>query len=70
MKKNNEILDNTFKEMLLYRTPNGEVKVEIYLMNENLWLTQAKMAKLFGVERQDITKHLKNIFNDGELEKS
>ena len=51
-----------FNEILLYTTPNGKVKVEIYLQNETIWLTQDKIAILFGVQRPAITKHLKNIF--------
>ena len=61
------IQQNNFTEFLLYKTPNGKVKVEIFIKNENLWLTQAKIAELFGVERSVVTKHLKNIFSDGEL---
>lgn len=56
-----------FNEILLYTTPNGKVKVEIYLQNETIWLTQDKIAHLFGVQRPAITKHLKNIFESGEL---
>jgi hypothetical protein len=56
------------KEILLYKTDNAEVKVEILLQNENLWLTQAKMAELFDVQKAAISKHLKNIFADGELD--
>ena len=56
-----------FNEILLYTTPNGKVKVEIYLQNETIWLTQQKIAELFGVQRPAITKHLKNIFESGEL---
>jgi hypothetical protein len=54
-------------EILLYTTPNGKVKVEIYLQNETIWLTQQKIAELFGVQRPAVTKHLKNIFETGEL---
>ena len=57
-----------FNEILLYTTPNGKVKVEIYLQNETIWLTQQKIADLFGVERSVVTKHLKNIFQSGELD--
>lgn len=56
-----------FNEILLYSTPNGKVKVEIYLQNETIWLTQQKIADLFGVQRPAITKHLKNIFEKEEL---
>ena len=68
MKKNKQIVkQNTFTEFLLYTTPNGKVRVEIFLRDENLWLTQDKIALLFGVQRPAITKHLKNIFESGEL---
>jgi len=59
---------NSFTEILLYNTPNGGVKVEIYLKNETVWLTQQKIADLFGVDRSVITKHLKNVFDSNELE--
>jgi hypothetical protein len=55
-------------EFLLYTAPNGEVKVEVLLSNETLWLTQERMAELFGVQRPAITKHLKNIFESNELQ--
>jgi len=55
-------------EFLLYNSPAGEIKVETYLYEENIWLTQKRMAELFGVQRPAITKHLKNIFDSGELE--
>ena len=58
------------KEVLLYKTDNEEVKVEILLLNENLWLTQTKMAELFDVQKAAISKHLKNIFESGELQES
>jgi hypothetical protein len=56
-----------FNEILLYTTPNGKVKVEIYLQKETIWLTQQKIADLFGVDRTVVTKHLKNIFETNEL---
>src|SRR3989339_290005 len=68
MKKSKQIVqNNSFTEFLLYTTPNGKVKVEIFLRDENIWLTQDKIALLFGVQRPAITKHLKNIFENGEL---
>jgi len=67
-KKNKINTTNNFNEILLYTTPNGTVKVEIYLQNETVWLSQQKIAELFGVQRPAITKHLKNIFESGELD--
>lgn len=73
MKKDNQKklvnLENSFTEFLLYKTSNNQVKVEIFLKNENIWLAQEKIAMLFGVDRSVITKHLKNIFESAELDK-
>jgi len=57
-------------EFLLYTTPNGETKVEAFLYDENIWLTQKRMAELFGKGRSTITEHLQNIFNEGELQEN
>ncbi len=71
MKNNKGIVpQNSFTEFLLYTTPNGKVKVEIFLRNETVWLTQDKIALLFGVQRPAITKHLKKIFESGELQEN
>jgi len=56
-------------EFLLYMSPNGDVKVEAFLHNENIWLTQNKIADLFGVAKSTISEHLSNIFESKELEK-
>jgi len=69
IKNKQEIPQNSFTEFLLYTTPNGQVKVEIFLRNETVWLTQAKLAELFGVDRSVVTKHLQNIYSEGELDK-
>ena len=55
------------KNILLYTTPTGAVRIEVFLENETVWLTQKAIAELFGVQRPAITKHLKNIFDSGEL---
>jgi len=54
-------------DFLLYTSPNGNVKVEVILRNETVWLTQKAIALLFGVKVPAISKHLKNIFESGEL---
>jgi hypothetical protein len=59
--------NNSFNEFLLYTAPSGKVKVEIFLRDEDIWLTQEKIAALFGVQRPAVTKHLKNIFETNEL---
>ena len=63
----NELKTTNTREILFYRDGTNEVKIEVLLQNENLWLTQARIADLFGVQKAAISKHLKNIFEDGEL---
>lgn len=58
------------REILFYKTDNGDVRVEILLYQENLWLTQTKLAELFDVQKPAISKHLKNIFESGELDEN
>lgn len=54
-------------EFLLYATPDGAVKVHVLFKDETAWLTQKALAELFGVKVPAIAKHLKNIFDSGEL---
>lgn len=68
MDKNRLTLQEQTTEFLLYTAPNGDIKVEVLLSHETIWLTQERMAELFGVQRPAITKHLKNIFASGELD--
>ena len=56
-------------EFLLYTSPNGAVKVEVLLAGETLWLTQKRMAELFGVGVPAVSKHLDNIYESGELQR-
>ena len=56
-------------DFFLYKNSNGEVKVEIYIFNETVWLPQDKIAQLFGVDRSIVTEHLKNVYKSGELSK-
>ena len=54
-------------EIVLYQ-PNDSVKLEVRLENETVWLTQSQIAELFSVKVPAVSKHIKNIFDEGELE--
>ena len=54
-------------QIILYKTIDGNIKIDTLFQYETIWLTQAQMAELFGVKRPAVTKHLKNIFENGEL---
>jgi hypothetical protein len=55
-------------EMLIYRSEDGAIKVDVLFTDETVWLTQKRMAELFQTTPQNITLHLKNIFDEGELQ--
>lgn len=55
-------------EFLIYSTPQERVKVDVVVKDETLWLTQKAMAAVFAVQVPAINKHLKNIFEEGELD--
>ena len=65
--KNNEI-DN-ISDIVIYKTDDGLIKVEVNLKDENIWLSIDQMAILFDRDRSVIGKHIRNIFEDGELYK-
>ena len=56
-----------YPDFLLYTTPDGEIKVNVLLKNETIWLSQKSMANLFDCSPDNIGLHLKNIFKTGEL---
>ena len=57
----------TNSEILLYQTSDGQTKIDVRLDEETVWLSQTQMSELFQKERSVITKHINNIFNEGEL---
>ncbi|MBU7577213.1 MAG: virulence RhuM family protein [Flavihumibacter sp.] len=57
-------------DIIFYNTPTGDVKIEVVFNDETFWLTQKRMAELFGVEVPAINKHLSNIYETGELDKA
>lgn len=57
-------------DIIFYNTPTGDVKIEVIFNDETFWLTQKRLAELFGVESNTITYHLKEIFKTGELDET
>ena len=54
-------------ELLIYKNPDGNIKIDVHLVDETVWLTQEQMAMLFGKGRSTITEHVYNIFQESEL---
>ena len=54
-------------QIIIYQTEDGRIKLDVRLENETVWLTQKSMAELFQTTSQNITIHLKNIYEEGEL---
>lgn len=54
-------------EIIIYQTQDGQTKIDVRLENETVWLTQNQMAELFQTTKQNISSHIKNIFEEGEL---
>jgi len=65
MSKNKKLPDN---QITVYQTPDGKINIEVLYANENIWLPQKRIAELFDVDRSVVTKHLKNIFSESELQ--
>ena len=66
--KNEELF--TGRGEIVIFNPDERVRLDVRIEGETVWLTQAQMGELFGVRRQAITKHLKNLFKEGELEEN
>ncbi|MFH1194429.1 MAG: RhuM family protein [bacterium] len=65
----NKIIENNFPkgEIILYKTPDGNIELDVKLEEETVWLTQAQMMQLFMQTKQNISLHINNIFKEGEL---
>ena len=55
-------------EILIYQTEDGQTKIDVRLEEETVWLSQVQMAELFQTTKQNISLHIKNIFEEGELD--
>ena len=58
------------ESVVVYQSEDGTLKLDVQLKEESVWLTQEQIATLFGTQRPAITKHLNNIFNSGELDRT
>lgn len=54
-------------EILIYQNPNGNIKIDVRLEEETVWLTQEQMAMLFGKAKSTINEHIKNVYEEKEL---
>jgi len=63
----NENPEHNGGEVVLYESPDGEVRLDVLLEHESIWLTQKQMAELFGRERSVITRHIQRALADDEL---
>jgi hypothetical protein len=54
-------------QFLFYTTPDGDIKIDVFFEGETVWLSQQLMAELFQTTKQNISLHIKNIFDEGEL---
>jgi hypothetical protein len=61
-------MEDNLKQFILYTAPNGEVRVDVLLQDESVWLSQKAIAELFGVVKSTISEHLSNIYESKELE--
>ena len=60
-------MDNN-NQIIIYQTDDDQTQIEVHMENETVWLTQAQMAELFQKDRTVISRHIRNVFNEGELE--
>jgi hypothetical protein len=54
-------------ELIIYQNPDGNIKIDVRLEEETVWLTQDQMATLFGKAKSTINEHIKNIYEEQEL---
>ena len=55
-------------QIIIYQTADNQTQIDVHMENETVWLTQAQMAELFQKDRTVISRHIRNVFNEGELE--
>lgn len=66
----NEVIENNKTELVIYESQDGNIKLDVNLENETVWLSLEQMTRLFGRDKSVISRHIKNVFEEGELEKN
>jgi len=61
-------MENNKSQIIIYKTENGQTKIDVRFDCETVWLTQNALAELFQTTKQNISQHIKNIFEEGELQ--
>ena len=60
--------DNNQGEIVIYQTDDGDTKIDVRFVDETVWLTQAQLCELYQTSKSNVSEHIKNIFEEGELE--
>ena len=68
--KQKDTVDSPQSQLLLYQSQDGAIKLDVRLEDESVWLTQDQLSELFGKAKSTINEHIKNIFEEGELQES
>ncbi len=63
-----ERVENTQGEVIIYQTDEGDTKIDVRFVDETVWLTQAQLVELFQSSKANISEHIKNIYDEGELD--
>ena len=62
--------DNNQGEIVIYQTDDGDTKIDVRFVDETIWLTQAQLCELYQTSKSNVSEHIKNIFEEGELEEN
>ncbi len=65
----NEIIEKYNSELIIYETKDGNIKLDVNLENETVWLTVNQMSLIFNRDEKVIRKHINNVFDEGELDR-
>lgn len=65
----NEVIEDNKTELIIYKSKDGNIKLDVNLENETVWLTANQMSLIFNRDEKVIRKHINNVFDDGELER-